>query len=363
VSLAYLVLAHHQPALLARLVDQLLDRDAHVFVHVDRRADLRPFLEAFRGLSSPWRATNLHLAEERRKVAYFGFTTVEATLSLMRQATAFGRFSYHTLLSGADYPIKSREAIRDFFEGRDTEFLVYWLLDDRPSWKHKVEHYFLADYVPIRNLKRPTARNAWRLPRTFRYLYWRAFARYKDRFPRRRYPFADLRPYGGSQWWSLTDGCVRFVLDYVAEHPEVVRFYRYTQCPDELFFQTIVMNSSYAGRAANHAEYVAWSAQASAAVSSDRGMLPEDSFNLRYIDWSGGYRGERGYPAVLDDRDFERLRDSPCLFARKFEAVRSAGLLDRIDAEILDRSAVPAPPDPGTPEGPGASPRVVTDRP
>jgi hypothetical protein len=252
----------------------------------------------------------------------------------MRQAAAFGRFSYHTLLSGADYPIKSREAIRDFFEGRATELLAYWRLEDRPSWKHKVEHYFLTDHVPIRRLKRPTLRNAWRLPRTFRYYFWTTFFRHRDRFPKRRYPLPELPPYGGSQWWSLTDGCVRFVLDYVAAHPEVARFYRYTECPDELFFQTIVMNSRFAEKAANHERYQAWSARPPE-EKTDATRLPEPSFNYRYIDWSAGYGSKRGYPAILDDRDFEALRDSSCLFARKFDPERSAKLLVRIDEELL----------------------------
>jgi hypothetical protein len=335
VSIAYLVLSHHQPALLARLVDRLLDRDAHVFVHVDRRAEIGPFQEALRALTNPWLRSNLHLAADRRKVAYFGFTPVEAILALMRQASEFSRFSYYSLLSGVDYPIKPGPEIHAFFEARDTEYLVYWLLTDRPSWQHKVEHYFLADYVPIRNLRRPRLGNFWKLRRSVAYLYWTSFFRYRDRLPKRRYPFADLRPYGGSAWWSLTHGCVRYVLDFVARRPDVVRFFRFTECPDELFFQTVVMNSPYAEKAANIEEYRRWSERTRPEEKTDESRLPESSFNLRYIDWTGPYGGERGYPYILDERDFEQLRDSPCLFARKFDARRSASLLDRIDAELL----------------------------
>jgi hypothetical protein len=60
-------------------------------------------------------------------------------------------------------------------------------------------------------------------------------------------------------------------------------------------------------------------------------MLPESDFNLRHIDWTA----VREAPAILDDRDWEALRASPCLFARKFEPRRSARLLDRIDRELL----------------------------
>ena len=335
---AYLILAHHQPALLARLVDRLLDSDAHVFVHIDRRADIRPFHEALRRTANGWLSSNLHFARDRRKVAYFGFTTVEATLSLMKQASDLGGFSYYSLLSGADYPIKPRSEIRDFFSGQDTEYIAYWLLSDRPSWQHKIEHYFLTDHIPIRNLRRPRLRNFWKLPRTIPYLYWVTFFRQRHRFPKRTYPFHNLNPYGGSQWWSLTHGCVKFVLDYAVQHPEVLKFYRYTECPDEMFFQTIVMNSKFAEKAVNFELYRKWSRETPPENKTDETRLPEDSFNFRYIDWTGPYGGERGYPYILDERDFDQLRETQCLFARKFDLEKSAKLLDRIDTELLGDS-------------------------
>lgn len=334
-SRAYLILAHHQPDLLARLVDRLLDSDAHVFLHVDRRARLAPFSEAIARTANPW-LENLHLAVDRRRVSYFGFSTVEATLSLMQQAVGFGRFSYYSLLSGVDYPIKSRSYLRDVFENSETEYITYWKLEDRPSWKHKIEHYFLTDLVPIRDLRRPRLRRFWKVGDFLRFHYWKTFFRYRNRFPKRKFPFEYLVPYGGSQWWSLTHGCVRYVLDHVAEHPELVRFYRFTECPDELFFQTIIMNSPFATKAANYELYRKWSSETPAPEKTDDSRLPEGSFNLRYIDWTGPYGGERGYPYILDERDLPRLHETECLFARKFDTDRSAGLLDRIDDELLN---------------------------
>ena len=70
-------------------------------------------------------------------------------------------------------------------------------------------------------------------------------------------------------------------------------------------------------------------------------MLPEDSFNFRYIDWSGESTGARETPALLDERDWGALVTTPCHFARKFDPVRSARLLDRIDAELLAEGGSP----------------------
>jgi hypothetical protein len=339
---AYLVLAHQQPRLLARLIDRIIDEQAHVFVHIDLRQDIRPFKQAIDRLQNERISTHLHYADNRRKVGYMAFSTVEATLDLMQQAAASGPFSYYTLLSGADYPIKSNEAIRNTLAASDTELIVYWKLDDRPSWRYKIEHYYLTEHVPIRPLLRPELTRPWRLGRSVPFFYWRLFFRFRNWFPKRTFP-PGLIPYGGSQWWSLSRGCVRFILNYVEEHPEVVRFFRYVHCPDEMFFQTVILNSPWAGRTANYRRYHEWSEQTTSEQKTDESRIPEWSFNLRYIDWSGPIEnGPRGYPAVLDSSDLALLKGSECLFARKFDEQRSSALLDQIDRDLLGRQASPS---------------------
>ncbi len=85
--------------------------------------------------------------------------------------------------------------------------------------------------------------------------------------------------------------------------------------------------------------YIEWSTSTSKEdkLAEDK-MLPEDSFNLRYIDWSSSWN-ERGYPVVLDERDLENLRVSKDLFARKFDVEKSAGLLELINQELLQLQA------------------------
>ncbi|HSK21318.1 MAG TPA: beta-1,6-N-acetylglucosaminyltransferase [Longimicrobiales bacterium] len=155
---------------------------------------------------------------------------------------------------------------------------------------------------------------------------------------------AELEPYGGSQWWSRTHDCVEYTLSFVEENPDFVRFYRFTECPDEMFFQT-VMNSLLASRAANYQLYREWSGSTPEGEKTDQSRIPEDTFNLRYIAWTGPYGGERGYPSILDERDFCRLRDSHCLLARKFDPQKSAKLMAQIDAQLLNEA--PAPGDVG----------------
>ena len=87
----------------------------------------------------------------------------------------------------------------------------------------------------------------------------------------------------------------------------MIRHFRHVFIPDESLFQTVIANET----------------RFSSRIVND---------DLRHIDWE---RPNPKYPRTLDMEDFERLRNSPKLFARKFEMERSKELLDRIDAELL----------------------------
>ena len=80
------------------------------------------------------------------------------------------------------------------------------------------------------------------------------------------------------------------MVQYTQQHPEFLRRFHYSFCAEELYFQTLLCNSEY------------------------RDCLVDD--NLRYIDWS---KGRGSTPVVLDMRDYDTLKASPCLFARKFD--------------------------------------------
>src|SRR4029079_7004080 len=64
-------------------------------------------------------------------------------------------------------------------------------------------------------------------------------------FIKRRFP-TGLRPFGGSSYWCLTSDCIAYLYQFVRSHPSFVTFFKYVDVPDEIFFQTILMNSSLA---------------------------------------------------------------------------------------------------------------------
>lgn len=321
-KIAYLITAYDQPEHLGRLVDTLDGPHADFFVHVDRRVDIEPFRRAL-----PPRE-NIQFVANRVTVNWMGFTQVESILELLRCAHRKG-FDYCVLLSGSDYPIKSNSQIVKFYTEAKTEFIVFWLLEDRPSWQHKTAYFYPIDLVPIYRYFRNTEPAYWRR------FFWGRFFKYRHMMPRRK-PLNDMKPYGGSDWWSLSFICVDYVLRYVDENPAYVRHYRYTHCPSEMFFQTIILNSDLKARVQNYQLYAKWSATTAAdAKRREDAMLPEDSFNFRYIEWSKGRTDGSGSPAVLDERDWPKLVASADLFARKFHPRLSSRVLDQIDNDLL----------------------------
>jgi hypothetical protein len=328
--LAYLIMAHEHPPQLLRLVNALDCERAIFCIHIDRKVDARPFQNAIGD------RRNVHFVQDRVNANWMGFSLVEATLRLLALAVREG-FDYCVLLSGADYPIKSNEALLSFYSRAQGEYIAFWRLEDRPSWMHKVRYHYFIDAIPIRGWSTGTEKAYWRR------LFWGRFFRVQKYIPQRRFP-PGMVPFGGPDWWSLSIECARYVLRFVEENPRFKRFYKTTASPGEMFFQTIILNSRFAQRVQNCDAYSRWREQRAAAADSQAyPMLSDESFNFRYTDWSGELTGARETPAILDERDWEKLVASPSHFARKFDPRRSATLLDRIDGQILNRQAAANP--------------------
>ena len=62
----------------------------------------------------------------------------------------------------------------------------------------------------------------------------------------------------GSQWWCLNGTMAQWIIDYLNEHMEYEKFFEHSLCPDECFFQTLVMNSPFAGSVKPYLHYIKW---------------------------------------------------------------------------------------------------------
>jgi len=276
---AFLILAHSRPRQVARLVKSL-PAASPVVIHFDARADPIDWAMLTSLLSN---RPNIWFA--RRRSCFWGtFSLVEATIAMIKTLTARNiNYDRVTLLSGADYPLLGEEQLKT-------------RLDQAPAAEH------LESFA----LECPNRWDANTDPFRTEDLYGRFHIGFRSRsvalFRRAPRPMG-LPLYGGTQWWSLTRACARYVHKFIDDNPRFVSFFRHCRTPDEVFFQTIIAHSPF------------------------RDAVTGSDLTLAYWD------RPPPRPSTLTMSDLPSLlncRDK--LFARKFDLDRHGDVLDALDA-------------------------------
>lgn len=307
---AYLILAHQQPRQVARLICALRSEGTCFFLHVDRKANLAAFKEAI----PPSRQVCYVPDPERVKVLWGGFSPVQATLRLLHCAYhSADRFERYCLLSGADFPIKHNDRIREAF-ATEKEYISIEQALYAPATvpgAHSIDRYHFYDYELLN-------------PRTSRFpALPRLAARFSRKVSRPRYQHIPL--YQGSQWWALTGKMIGYIMNFIRKYPDYLSFHRFTLVPDEVFFHSIVKSSPWAANIHHDFEQGTFSG----GTSPERGC--------HFVDWHSGDT----VPKVLGPTDMERLLDSKALFARKFEGPGAEAMLDNLE-RLLANGGEPA---------------------
>lgn len=279
-KIAHLILAVSEPLQLQRLIGSLQHDNAFFFIHVDQKTDISPF----QFLTN---YPSVYLIKNRKKAAWGAYSIVQATLNGFREIADSGKnIDVVNLLSGSDYPIKNTEQIHSFFaQNPGQNFMKYDLVYEQ--WHEaitRLTEYHLTSYD---------------FPGKYFVQKW-----LNKLLPTRKIP-GPLVPVGRSQWLSIRMDALKYILKYLEEHPQIVRFFKLTWAPDEIIFQTILYNSVFRHSMVNN--------------------------NLRYIDWSEG----KASPKTLTEEDLPKLLDSDALFARKFNSVTNPEILTKLDQLIL----------------------------
>ncbi len=280
-KIAYIVLAHKLPEQLVRLVRQLSTASTSFFIHVDKKTNNDIFIK----MREPLRAfENVHFLE-RRMVNWGTFGQVHATLDGIRQALDLEPvFDYAILLTGQDYPIKSNEYINKFLESSQGKSYLEYFLVPNDIWRSENGGMDRIDFWNLYFLGRPR----------------KVFPRFDlshQKFIKK------FRIFGGSAYWCLTRNCVEYVNEYWRHNSDVRKFWKYVRIPDELFFQTALINSPLGNQIVND--------------------------NFRYIVWK-----TTPHPEILGTQDHKQLLGSEKLFARKFDVKVDSKVLDLIDLAI-----------------------------
>ena len=280
--ITYIISAYKNPEQLVRLILRLNADTTSFLVHVDKKTDKCLFDQMVCGTKH---LSNVYFLK-RYRCYWGGFGHVQATMEGLHEI--FKRsipFDYAILLTGQDYPIKTNEQIRTFLRQNGGKSLMEYFPLPSDNWEggglQRVELWHLR--LRNRHFVFPENGRSW----------------LKRKLP------GSFRPWGGSSYWCLSGECIRYIYKFIKNNSRFVNFFRFVDVPDEIFFQTIIMNSPYAGRVVND--------------------------DMRYIEWNDPASGS---PAVLGRHDFEKIISAPKLFARKFDVNVDAEVLDLIDQEL-----------------------------
>jgi hypothetical protein len=276
--------------------------DVTVYLHVDQRVPLAPFEKAL----SPGLIDHIRLLP-RKPTRWGGIELIDASLHGLQAGTADG-CSHFALISGQDLPLRSPDELLAFFAAAGTRsYLEYWTLPV-PFWRfggRDRTDFYTYTVLGRRETCFPRGEDIsffnWKGRLLNQTLRIRSLGK-----PLRRFP-AYVEPFAGWQWWNLSRAAADHVLRFVDEHPGYRAYHRYTWCPDELFFHSILLGTDFASR---------------------HEVLKDD---LRFKIWPAG----EAHPHVLTEADLPAILASEKLFARKFDSV-----VDQTPIEHLTRRVI-----------------------
>lgn len=276
---AILILAHKNVWQLEKLVERL-SQDFDIYIHADAKWDLNTAL--FKDYKNVFFV-------KRHSVNWGSYIQILATIELFKASFA-NDYDYYLLISGHDLPIKSNAFIKEFITANKDMSFVNSELMPKKEWAgqgggyDRLHYYFGIDFR--NNLPGVLKRKALSFTQRIQLKYG---------LKRKLYP---IKYYGGWNWVNLNRAAMQYLIQFLAENPAFQRSFKYTYCADEIWLQTILMNSSL--------------------------QIVND--NLRYTAWEE----HASHPKTLLSTDLDALKLSEGIFARKFDAETDKDIINTV---------------------------------
>jgi len=290
---AILITAYKNIGHLNKLVD-FFDGDFSIYIHIDKKSAIsRDDINLLKNKK------NVRLISQKYKINWGGINHLKAILLLAEEALKNKENTLFHLVTGHDYSIKPLSEFEKFAEGNSgKDFMEYHELP-YSAWPEggmdRLSRYNLYDLVDGR--------------KGFGKRFIEGFSKLQKiiGFKRKFYP-GFPKQFGGSTYWTLRRESLEYVFKYMDENPKFLPRFKYSFCAEEIFFQTILLNSP----------------------------LKENIIqgNKRFIVWEVR---NGNFPANLDETDYNNITKSEALFARKFEYPVSVGLLNKIEENLTKR--------------------------
>ena len=273
-------MAHNECNLLNKLLRCIDDKRNDIFLHLDRKAEF-----AFDNIYTPYLSRIFFI--NRMDIQWGGDSQIKCEMALLRAANENGPYNYYHLLSGVDLPVRSQDEIYDFLEeNQGTNYIKIDSNAMRSGYSEERIRYFYLFQNMLGKKSGHFIGALWRINNFSLYI--------QRKLHINRLKFCPKKIYKGTNWFSITEEMVREILN---QEKFIKKYFYKSLCADEIFVQTIAMNSYLKNTIADA--------------------------DLRCIDWN------RGNPYIwrVEDMDYLLTQQSG-IFARKFS--------DDVDKKVSD---------------------------
>lgn len=284
-KIAILIGAYKNPTYLDGLIQSLATSKTNVYVHINKYniGEFTQLIDKYNNVD------NVHVYSEYA-INWGGTGLLKSQMFVLNKALEDKENGYFHFITGQDILIKSVNELVDFSTKNSNKNFVHVIPFNYEWWMGRYMMYHLFDLINYR--KNIINKSAQVLSSRLQKLL---------HIKRSALPFNKL--YAGSSWWSINRSVAQLFVDFFGKEENLKRM-KYTCAPDEMYYQSILMNSPLA--------------------ETNTGE------NLCYLKWTG----EGGSPKLLDENDFQDLKNTCCFFARKVEPDKSAKLIELIKNHI-----------------------------
>ncbi|KZE43900.1 beta-1,6-N-acetylglucosaminyltransferase [Rossellomorea marisflavi] len=290
--LLYFILAHNSANQVINLINKLNHPGTSFVIHYDLNSEDAEFnilVEYFKAQN------NVHFTN-RIKCYWGDFSLVNATINCMITARDLNiNFDYASLISGQHYPIKSNEYIMNFLNESNGQNYINFFELPSANWANQSGGLDRILYLHFNKHSRKKYSARKLLNKGTSYVL-------RSLNIKRKLPFEKF--YGGSQWWCITKETCDYIIEFIIANKNSYEFFRYVLIPDELFFQTLILNSKKSFKIVNR--------------------------NLNFIEWKTNISPS---PEILNINHLEKILESSNLWGRKFDMDESEELMIELKKE------------------------------
>lgn len=279
---------------LQKLIRALDDERNAIFIHIDKKS--KSFNNQIKNILIHTPKYSIVRIYNDIKVYWSHYSQIECEIFLIKKALQYGSFEYYHLLSGQDFPIKSQNYIHDFFDKNlGKEFIDYqenFYNQNRDLIENRIKYFHL-----FRKYCRYW--NNVHINRFFRMLDI-LFIIPQKLFKINRIEKNKLDICFGANWFSITENFAKYL---ASKEIYINRNFKYTNCADEIFIQSILKKSPYFKNLYKKTTYDFYG-------------------NMRLVDF------KRGNPYTWVNSDLSEIIASKYLFIRKVD--------DRVDNVLIE---------------------------